>query len=303
MPQSASASHLRRSTLVFAGCVAILTLLAWAPLKEAAKLALSNPEHSYTLLVIPIAIGFAFKRPSKQSGEEKGVLTPALVLALLSVALTVLALSRSFADPTVALSLKVFAYVVAIWATFLLSFGSLGFRSHLFALGILILLVPPPESALRGIVWFLQAGSTQVAYSLFQLFHLPVTRKGVVLFLPTLEIEVARECSGIQSTAMLFLLALVLAQLFLRNWRSKALLVFSVVFIGVLRNGLRVFVLSYLGEYVDQSWLDGDLHHHGGILFFVLGLGALVGVLYALWWSEQNVNLAPARTLVGERRD
>jgi exosortase len=291
MPQSASVLHPRRPALAFVGCLVLLTLLAWTPLSQVVALALENPEYSYILLVVPISLGFALTQSSARSGKEISGLVSGSVLGLAALALAVLAWKHSFADPTAALSLKMLAVVVAIWATFLLLFGRARFTSQLFPLSILILLVPLPESAISTIVWFLQAGSTQVAFYLFRLFRLPVTREGFVLLLPSLEIEVARECSGIRSTAMLFLVALVLAQLFLRSWQRKLLLVSCVIPIGLLRNGLRVFVLAYLGEYVDQSWLDGNLHHRGGILFFGLGLAMLVALLMALYKSEQKTNI------------
>jgi hypothetical protein len=50
----------------------------------------------------------------------------------------------------------------------------------------------------------------------------------------------------------------------------------------VAKNGLRIFTIAELGTRVDPGFLDGKLHHNGGILFFgiaVVAVGALLWVL------------------------
>ena len=41
---------------------------------------------------------------------------------------------------------------------------------------------------------------------------------------------------------------------------------------SVLKNGLRIMTLSTLAIYVNPEFLYGNLHRHGGIVFFVIGL-------------------------------
>jgi hypothetical protein len=48
----------------------------------------------------------------------------------------------------------------------------------------------------------------------------------------------------------------------------------------VAKNGLRIFVIAELGTHVDRGYFDGNLHHHGGIVF----LGITVAVVVALIW-------------------
>ena len=93
---------------------------------------------------------------------------------------------------------------------------------------------------------------------------------------------------------MLGLTALVLGQWYLRSGWRKLFLILAVLPIGVLRNGLRIFILSVLGTYVNESWLDGNLHHRGGIVFFILGLVLLAILIWMLRVPERGLRKQPA---------
>jgi exosortase/archaeosortase family protein len=54
----------------------------------------------------------------------------------------------------------------------------------------------------------------------------------------------------------------------------------------ILKNGVRIAVLTLLAIHVDPSFLFGRLHRDGGVVFFLLGLALLLPVLWVLWWSE-----------------
>jgi exosortase len=117
---------------------------------------------------------------------------------------------------------------------------------------------------------------------MFRVAGVPVTQDGIMLSIPNLDIEVARECSSIRSSLMLVVTTMVLAHLFLRSWWRKALLIAAAIPLSVGKNGLRIFTIAELGTRVDPGFLTGKLHHQGGILFFglsVIAVGALLGVL------------------------
>jgi len=56
------------------------------------------------------------------------------------------------------------------------------------------------------------------------------------------------------------------------------LLALSVVPIAVFKNAVRIVTLSVLSIYVNPSFLTGNLHHRGGIVFFLLALGLIFGL-------------------------
>jgi exosortase len=93
---------------------------------------------------------------------------------------------------------------------------------------------------------------------MFRLVGVPVTQDGIMLSIPGLDIEVARECSSIRSSLMLFVTTMVLAQLFLRLWWRKALLIVAAIPLSVAKNGLRIFTIAELGTRVDSRFLDGS---------------------------------------------
>src|ERR1017187_1356892 len=111
----------------------------------------------------------------------------------------------------------------------------------------------------------------------------------MMLSIPNLDIEVARECSSIRSSLMLAVTTLVLAHLFLRSWCRKVLLVAAAIPLSVAKNGLRIFTITELGTRVDPGFLDGKLHHHGGILFYGLAVVAVAALLWVLRRTESPI--------------
>jgi len=132
----------------------------------------------------------------------------------------------------------------------------------------------------------LQAGSAEIAEILFNLTGVPVLREGLVFRLASVNIEVARECSGIRSTIALFILALPVVHYGLHSLWKKLFFLACAFFMMILKNGMRIVTLTLLAMYVDPSFLFGKLHRDGGIVFFLLGLLLLLPVLLLLQRGE-----------------
>src|ERR1700687_468816 len=183
-------------------------------------------------------------------------------------------------------------YVLALvlfWISgFALFFGRPALQSARFALLFLFLAVPLPEFLLNRAILVLQRGSTEITAALFDSIGVPFLREGFVFHLARVNIEVARECSGIRSSMALLILALLVAHFSLKsNWK-KALFVACGLFMMIIKNGIRIATLTMLATYVDPSFLTGKLHHQGGIVFFLLGLLFLLPVLLLLERSERK---------------
>jgi len=101
-----------------------------------------------------------------------------------------------------------------------------------------------------------------------------------------LDIEIAKECSGIRSSLSLAITGLLASYFFLRTTWARAILLLSIVPIAIIKNGIRITVLSVLGVYWDERILAGDLHRKGGIVFFLLAL-LLVGavIIFLRRWN------------------
>jgi exosortase len=178
---------------------------------------------------------------------------------------------------------------------FLFFYGFKAFKIALFPLLFLLFMIPIPESLVDVFTSFLQRGSTEVVDGMFKILGLPFLRKGFLFSLSDLTFEVARQCSGIRSSLALLIVAIFSGQLFLKtNW-NRTILALSVFPITVFKNGLRIFTVVMLGNYVDPRVLADDLHRKGGILFLVLALVFMSPIFWVLKRSEKK-GLSKART-------
>jgi exosortase/archaeosortase family protein len=75
--------------------------------------------------------------------------------------------------------------------------------------------------------------------------------------------------------------------MFLAAAWARILLAAVVVPVTVLKNGIRIVSLCLLSIHVDPSFITGQLHHDGGIVFFLLSLGMLAPVLGLLRWAQR----------------
>lgn len=186
--------------------------------------------------------------------------------------------------------------IVMIWmGGFALLFGASSFRAALFPVLFLLFGVPIPEPLRSQIVSVLQQGSAAAAEAFFRLAGVPCFRQGLTFSLPGVAIRVAEECSGIRSSLALLITTVLASHLFLRSTWRKLLLCAAVVPLTVLKNGLRIATLSTLAIYVNPSFLTGNLHRHGGIVFFIIGL-VPVALLLLFMQRSENRGSAVAKT-------
>jgi exosortase len=272
----------------------------WHPLVTTAGLAFSNEAYTHILLILPLSAALICldlkQQDSKFINSNTLQVDPQPSLRI-GVALLVLGLAidgnarwgMGAAPDDVRVSLCMFSLVIWSIGSVLLCFGVRTFRRFLFPLCFLFLIVPIPDFALSWIVEFLQQQSASTSRIMFHAIGVPVTQDGIVLSIPNLDIEVARECSSIRSSLMLVVTTMVLAHLFLRSWWRKVLLVAAAIPLSVAKNGLRIVTIGELGTRVDPGFLTGKLHHNGGILFFGLAVVLISALLWLLWRTEHRM--------------
>jgi exosortase len=159
-------------------------------------------------------------------------------------------------------------------------------------------MAPIPEAVLDKVVFALQKGSAEMTYALFKLFGVPVFWQGFRFSLPGVEIEIAKECSGIRSSLALFITGMLAGHLFLQSGWRKVVLCLSTIPIAIFKNAVRIVTLSSLGVYVDRGFLFGRLHHQGGLLFALIALAIFAPLLFTLQKSEsrsQRKHVTPLR--------
>jgi len=257
----------------------------WSSLAGTLHLALTSDAHTHILLILPLSLALIFFQRTEISGKPDGRWAGALLLALALGART--AASWGLAISTAnRLSISMAALVVWWIGSVIVCFGLETFRARMFPLCFLFLVVPFPEQILNSITVFLQHSSAWGTEVLFHLARVPVTRDGIVLSIPGLDIEVAEECSSIRSSMMLIVTTLILAHLFLRLRRNQTLLVLAAIPLSVVKNAIRIFTIAELGTRVDPAYLDGRLHRNGGVIFLALGLAVIVVLLWLMRQGE-----------------
>ena len=271
--------------LKFSLAVAGSLVVGWRPLLGTFALALRRDEYTHILLIGPISAALIYTEwpsPKADSKSNYRIGTALLIAAVL------LALGGKFTTPVDTQLTWGMISLVAWWlGAFIVCFGIRTFRSLLFPLCFLFWLVPVPELTLDRIVALWQHGSALSASWLFSALGVPVTQNGIVLSIPGLSLEVAQECSSLRSSLMLIVTSMVLAHLFLQSFWRKAVVVLAAMPLSIAKNGFRIFTISMLGTHVDPGFLHGNLHRHGGILFFLL---ALFWVLLLLWLLNRTEN-------------
>ena len=148
-----------------------------------------------------------------------------------------------------------------------------------FPFALLLMVVPVPRPLIDRVIQLLQAGSADLTTWMFSLLGVPVLREGFVLTMPGLSIEIAKECSGINSSiALLIIMLLVAHETLHSNWRRVAL-VLIVLPLSIVKNAIRIVTLTMLATHVDPSFLTGRLHHEGGFVFYLISLA----LVYPMW--------------------
>jgi exosortase len=271
----------------------------WGPLRSSFALAWDDDQYTHILLILPISAALIFL--DWKSSEPSSRLSTSIgsVLLLIAVLVTAVVRWRVVALPSdVQLSVNMLAFVLWWIAAFLLCFGTRAFRRALFPLCFLLWMVPLPEFVLNPIVSLLQQGSAAATRWLFAAAGVPVAQRGMLIHIPGLTVEVARECSSIRSSLMLLVTTMVLAQLLLRSTWRKALIIVLAIPLSIAKNGLRIFAIAMLATRVDPGFLTGRLHRQGGIIFFLIALAAI----FLLFWivrrgEEEKPGIAPGSTL------
>jgi exosortase len=202
-------------------------------------------------------------------------------------------------SPEPSLTIAVSGLVVSWIGGFLFFYGREAVKTAWFALLFLCFMIPAPAAVIDTATAVLKTGSTETVAALFRLTGTPFFREGFVFALPDFVIEVANECSGIRSSIALLLTGSLAAYMFLDNPWGRTVLMAAIVPIAILKNGIRIASLSWLAMHVDPGFLTGQLHHEGGVVFFLLALAMLMPIMVGLRRLETRVPGAISRPAGG----
>jgi len=271
----------------FIALIAVSSLAFYKTLRALIAYSLNNASSSHIILIPLVAFFLLYIERQHVFSITRAAAGAGVSLMLAGVILYWLAGRPPFPqDGNWPLSLGAFSLVLVWIGGFVLCYGLAAFRAGAFPLLFLLLMIPFPDVVLNRVIHALQTGSTEIAYLAFQLVGTPVMRRGFVLAVPGVTIEVAQECSSIRSSMALFITCLLAAHLYLRTGWKMFLFVLLSLPVSVIKNGIRIATLTLLSIYVDPGFLTGRLHREGGFVFFLIALLILCPVF--LWMEKSD---------------
>jgi exosortase C (VPDSG-CTERM-specific) len=280
--------------------VLALVLGFGVPLCELVRFAATSEFHSYILLIPFISLYLVWLKrhhlppPSPPARGMAAGFLAAGTAVLIAYWLVLRPRLRLVADDYLALMLA--AFLLCFLGVCSLFWGRDTLRAAAFPLGLLIFMAPIPAFAMPPIDSFLQHGSAAAAQGFFTLSGTPFLRSGLAFQLPNISLQVAPECSGIQSSMVLLITGLIASYLFLRTPWKRAVLTLFMIPLGLLRNGFRVFTVGELCVHLGPQMINSYIHRKGGPIFFALSLIPFFLLLVVLQKSERMSGKSKSQT-------
>lgn len=278
-----------RRVAAWLACVFVLMLVFGPVLAGLAGHALNDPLHSHIPLIPAFAAYLLYARPTRRpvsygTSPAAGVLL--CVLALVVAASGIAAADRLSANDY--LATMTLAFVGLIWSSAFLILGAAWMKSAAFPLAFLTFMVPLPDAAISAIEMASVWASADAAAALFRITGTPLLRDGTRFGLPGIVLEVARECSGIRSSWVLFITSIAASYMFLATPGRRLALVLCTIPLAIVRNAVRIVTIGLLAVYVGPHTIDSAIHRQGGPLFFALSLVPLFALVRLLRRQEQR---------------
>ena len=254
----------------------------------------SDDNYSHGFFVIPLAAFFAWERRERLLAAPRH--PSAAGLALVAVSLLVFTAGIFGAE----LFLTRVSLIGVLAGCILFIWGRDQFRTLLFPLAFLLLMVPLPAIVFNQIAFPLQLLASQAGESVIAAAGIPVLREGNVLHLPARTLEVAEACSGIRSLVSLLMLAIVLGYFTESRLWPRVLIAVAAVPIAIVANASRVAGTGLAAEWVSPAAADGFFHTFSGWLMFVVAFAGLLLFQQALAWLRAlRPRTRPAAVEVG----
>jgi exosortase C (VPDSG-CTERM-specific) len=272
----------RRGLKGFLISAVLLLLIYGKELAELVRYSFGVDLHSHVPLIPMVSAYLIHQEKARwplSCGSSPGMATLAALPGAVTLALRLGVTGLSQND---SLALGAFSFLCFLVAAGFFFLGRIWLQRLAFPVGFLIFMVPIPDAVAAGMERFLMTASAGGAETLYTVAGVPFVRAGQIFELPGINLEVARECSGIRSSWALFITSVLAAHMFLRSPLKRLTLVLAVLPLGILRNAFRVLVLGWLCVNRGPYMIHSDIHHRGGPIFFVLSLIPFALLLWGL---------------------
>jgi exosortase A len=212
--------------------------------------------HCYFILPMSLYMVWQHKDQLKHIPIQPTLVPLWFMLPVLAVWLSAYAIDVGFASH----GAQVVFFQLLLWALL----GHQMTRAIRFPLLFVIFAAPFGES----VTPYLQDITAFIGVHLLRLADVPVYREGLYLHTPVSVFEVAVACSGLNFLISSTVISLLFAYLyFSKFYKQVTFVVFSIV-LAILANGIRAFLLMYIGEKSQMQYGFGDDHYYYGWLVF-----------------------------------
>ncbi|WP_333609632.1 exosortase A [Arsukibacterium sp.] len=242
----------------------------------------SSATYNHCYLILPISLYFFFKAkqfPDTAPLPSVWIWCPAISLVLVQL----------FWFAGFALDIALFKHLAAVLtlqAILWLLLGNENSRKHCFAIAYLIFLVPFGEELSP----LLQNITADMTVAMLHLVNIPVYREGLFLATPVGLFEVAEACSGLRFLIASMATSVLFAYLHFNRFYKQVILVLFMAIMSILANGVRAFMLVYIGEKSEMRLGFGADHYLYGWLFFAVVL--LAGFWIGSRFSDPALKLS-----------
>ena len=148
------------------------------------------------------------------------------------------------------------------------------YRQLWFPLAFLLFAVPVGASMIPP----LMDSTATIAVAALQMLNVPALREGTLVSLPRGSFEVVEACSGLNYLNAGIALGVLVAHLMFRKLWKQVLYVGGVVAAFILINGIRAFIVMYVGTTSDMQFLVGKDHVFFGWVLFLLAMALMYWV-------------------------
>jgi exosortase A len=260
--------------------------LFWPTLVEMEAIWRGTDTYMHCYFILPMALYMMSKQKPQWAGltPEPALLPLLLMLPVLLLWLSAYAIDVDFASHI--------AQVVFIQLLLWHLLGNRIAKVIRFPLAFLIFAAPFGES----LTPLLQEITADMSVALVRLVGIPVYREGLYLHTPVSIFEVAEACSGLNFLISSAVIALLFCFLYFNSLRKRIIFLIFVLVLAVVANGIRAFLLIYIGEKTNMAWGFGADHYYYG--WAVFGITMLIsfriGEQFADAMPDQSAAVQPA---------
>ena len=267
--------------------LSIFIVTFYPVIKSLASVWLKTEDYSHGLLIIPISLYIIWRKRNQLKGIKKIPGRYGYTLVTLPILLYIVSSLSEI------MTLKYLSLVLTIWSIVWALFGKEVFKTILFPLLFVFLMIPIPAQIYSITTIPLQLIVSKASLFICDLLGIPIFREGNVLYLPGQKLAVVQACSGLRSLMSLIALSAIFGYLTLNSNLLRGLLIIFSLPSAIVVNIFRVVIMIISIYYFEFDLTSGEIHNIFGVFIFFLSLVIVTmmkGILSV--WDSERLTLA-----------